>query len=68
MQLDVFGDQSPQHHTDPLDEIVDVELARLEHGLAAEQQQLPRELRRPLTRVADRGELVPRRIGLVADP
>ena len=52
-QLDIFIHQPPQHFIHVFDVLVKFKHHRLHHLLAAEQQKLPRQRRRPLRRVPD---------------
>ena len=52
-QLDVLADQPAEHLLHPGDALVQVQHLRLEHLLAAEREELPRQVRRALRRRPD---------------
>jgi hypothetical protein len=56
-ELDVLADQALQHRAHVADDVVDVERSRVEHLLAAEGEQLAREVGGSLPGVEDLSEL-----------
>ena len=61
-EFHVFADQAPQHRLHVADHAVEIEHPRLQHLFAAEGQQLPGQIRRPLARLVDLVQLRMQRV------
>ena len=61
-ELDVLADQPSQHLVRVAHDLVQVDDARLEHLLAAEGEELPRQVGRAMRGLVDLGQLHPRRV------
>ena len=64
-QLDVLADDAAQHRADAAHDLAEVEHRRLQHLLAAEGEQLVREVRRAVRRVDHLAQIVRRGTVLV---
>ena len=64
-QLDVLADDAPEHRRDPVHHLAEIEHGRLEHLLAAEREQLVRQVRRAVRRLDDLVQIVRRSAVLI---